>query len=159
MAIYVGCADCSAGRGATRPPGFDRLHPFHWNAGRPKRLCEFEQHTQPCRHTTALHTPTYLLYVAANHSTPLIFPCAQIGQIARLLEIPPSRLKIPANSLVTGGDGTNTPLREALNTACGVRRRVQELAGVWREMPRDLELIVVLKVMRHIQRDSYRWVS
>ena len=94
----------------------------------------------------------------ANHSAPLIFPNAQIGQIARLLEIPPSRLKIPANSLVTGGDETNTPLREALNTACGVRSRVEALAGVWREMPRDLELIVVLKVMRHIQRDSYRWV-
>ena len=155
MAISVGCADCSAGSGTTQPPGFNRLHPLHWNADRPKRLCEFEQHTQACTDAGIL---LRCIPLRANHSAPLIFPNAQIGQIARLLEIPPSRLKIPANSLVTGGDETNTPLREALNTACGVRSRVEALAGVWQEMPRDLELIVVLKVMRHIQRDSYRWV-
>ena len=81
-----------------------------------------------------------------------------MGQIAMLLDIPASRLKIPAKSLLDGGLMPDSPLRQALHTACSVRSRVEQLAGVWREMPGDLELNVMLELMTQVQTDSYRWV-
>ena len=74
-----------------------------------------------------------------------------MGQIAMLLDIPASRLKIPAKSLLDGGLMPDSPLRQALHTACS---RVEQLAGVWREMPGDLELNVMLELMTKVQTDS-----
>ena len=100
----------------------------------------------------------YSLQCTVHLPRPRLFICAQMGEIARLLKIPSSRLKIPANSLGSMPNTANTPLRQALDVACRMRSGVERLAGVWREKPGDLELSAVLEVTRQLQRDSYRWV-
>ena len=82
--------------------------------------------------------------------------CLQVAQIAHFLDIPASS---PTLSQITASWETKTALRQALETTCRIRDRVESLADLQQELPDDIEVNVMLQVLKHTLEDSCHWVG
>ena len=82
--------------------------------------------------------------------------CLQVAQIAHFLDIPAGS---PTLSQITASWETESALRQALETTCRIRDRVESLADLQQKLPDDIEVNVMLQVLKHTLEDSCHWVG
>lgn len=117
------------------------------DAGPPNRLGE-------CTRPASVHMPLAQPWRGLV-LCPTPFCVLQVAQIAHFLDLPASS---PTLSHITASGETNTALRQALETTCRIRDRVVSLSDLQREMVDDIEVNVLLQVLKYTLRDSCHWV-